>query len=909
MSPSIRTGSRAAVSKARRGFSPLRDIPTLFWLTAVVVVSLVHRELPAPRWLMIHLTLLGAVTHSILVWSQHFADALLHTAPSRTAYRTRSVRLLLSNAGAAVVIVAVVAAEWQLAAWGAAAVTLAVGWHAVSLFGQLRHALGSRFAMTVRYYIASAALLPLGILFGVLMVRGLSEEWHERLFVAHVAVNVLGWMGITVLGTLVTLWPTMLRTKMAEGAERAARRALPVLLTGLLLVVAGCLLGPRLLAGTGFLVYVAAIGILAGPFVSAARSKPPMHFPTWSVAAAVMWLAGLVAVLGAGTLLAHSWMGALVLVKALTPGLAAGFGAQVLLGALSYLVAVVAGKGPSGARAINVELDRGGALRVTATNAGILVFLLPSPSVVKVTVSVVVLVAMASFLPLLVRALRAARRARQSPRSSVASADRRGPAPVAADRPKGQRTGLAVTGIALVVFAVAAGVALDHGAVTGAQNESSSSGTAATGRTTRVQVTANEMRFTPDEVQVPAGNRLVIELKNTDRTTVHDLVLESGADSGRLAPGQRVVMDVGVVGRNLEGWCSVVGHRQLGMVFHIKVTGLSSAERHRDGPISTPPGTSETSGPDDAASHLDFAAKPEAGHRAHEAELPPVGPSRIHSHTFRVSDVQAQVAPGVEQQLWTYNDTMPGPALHGRVGDEFVIRLVNDTPMGHSIDFHAGETAPDRNMRTIAPGESLVYRFTATHSGIWLYHCSTMPISVHIANGMFGAVVIDPPDLAPVEKSYLLVQSELYLGQQDGPADASKVLAEEPDAVVFNGYANQYDHVQLSATVGERVRIWVLDAGPNRPSDFHVIGGQFDTVFKEGSYLLRPDNPEQGASQVLSLGTAQGGFVELSFSEPDHPFRCSARMAAWLSERSLVALNRITGDSSSRSRSLCSGST
>jgi nitrite reductase (NO-forming) len=384
----------------------------VLWLTAVVGVAVLPREVTAPRWLLFHLLLLGAVTHSILVWSQHFADALLHNAPTSAAHRSRSLRLLLCNGGAVLVIIAVLAGHWWLAAVGGSAVALAAGWHSASLFIHLRHALGSRFACTVRYYVVSAALLPLGVLFGVLMVRGLPEEWHERVLIAHVAVNVLGWMGITVLGTLVTLWPTMLRTRIAEGAEQAARRALPVLLTGILLVPAGCLVGLRPLAGVGFLVYAGAIGLLAGPFVSAARAKPPMHFTTWSVAAAVTWLTGVATILGIGTLLAPSWMEAHELVESLTPGLAAGFGAQVLVGALSYLVPVVAGGGPASARAANLELDRGGALRVTVTNAGIVVFLLPLPSLVRLVVSMLVLGSLAAFLPLMFRALRAARRAR-----------------------------------------------------------------------------------------------------------------------------------------------------------------------------------------------------------------------------------------------------------------------------------------------------------------------------------------------------------------------------------------------------------------------------------------------------------------------------------------------------------------
>jgi nitrite reductase (NO-forming) len=194
--------------------------------------------------------------------------------------------------------------------------------------------------------------------------------------------------------------------------------------------------------------------------------------------------------------------------------------------------------------------------------------------------------------------------------------------------------------------------------------------------------------------------------------------------------------------------------------------------------------------------------------------------------------------------------------------------FVNDGTIDHSIDFHAGALAPDKPMRSIGPGESLAYRFTATRSGIWLYHCSTKPTSVHIANGMFGAVVIDPPGLPAVDREYVLVQSELYLGAQGGEVDPARVATQNPDLVVFNGYANQYTFRPLTARVGERVRIWVLAAGPNVGSAFHVVGGQFDTVYKEGDYLLKNGGSTgTGGAQVLDLAVAQGGFVELSFPE------------------------------------------
>src|SRR5699024_4575072 len=188
--------------------------------------------------------------------------------------------------------------------------------------------------------------------------------------------------------------------------------------------------------------------------------------------------------------------------------------------------------------------------------------------------------------------------------------------------------------------------------------------------------------------------------------------------------------------------------------------------------------------------------------------------------------------------------------------------------MGHSIDFHAGMISPDAAMRTINPGEQLVYRFTAEHTGIWLYHCATAPMADHIAAGMFGAVVIDPPDLAPVDAEYLLEQSDMYLGPAGGEVDHDKVAAKAPDLVVFNGYADQYAARPIEAKTGDRIRIWVLDAGPDVPSAFHVVGTQFDTVYKEGAYLLRPGNALDGGAQVLDLAPAQGGFVEMTFTEP-----------------------------------------
>ncbi len=849
----------------------------LFWLVALLVVTVTHRFLPVPNWLLVHLLLLGAVTNAILVWSTHFSDAVLRATPAQHAVAGQTARLVLLNIGVAAVVAGMTVPAWWAVLGGGIAVGAAVLWHGVALGVRMRRALPSRFRPTVRYYLAAAGLLPFGVAAGIMLAAHVD---HDRLVIAHLAINLLGWVGLTVVGTLVTLWPTMLRTKIVDGAERAAKRALWILLASVVGTAAAALVAPPPVAAVGIVGYLVGLAVAAVPLAKEARAKPPAGYATYSVLAGVTWLVvGLVwlAVLALAT---RDWTQVAARLGVLAGPLAAGFAAQVLLGALSYLIPVVAGGGPVAARAATAMLDRGAAWRVAVISAGLAVWVLPVPSLVAVVSSGAALVGFASFLPLVALALRASLRARRNPAPGPTLAERRTAAAAAtAERSRpGRFAGPAAAGFVAVALLVAGAVAADPGAVGAAVTTSAADGARDTGQTTTVQVTAKNMRFHPQNISVPAGNRLVIELTNTD-TMVHDLVLDTGVSSGRLSPGASATVDAGVVGRDIGGWCSIIGHRQLGMVMQITVTGAGAAAKpgaaqsESGAPPPMPGMTHQQSGADSAASLLDFMATPPAAFRAHDATLPPVGAGTVHRVTLTVTDTDTEVAPGVRQTLWTYGKdgepgTMPGPTLHGRIGDTFVIHLVNDGDMGHSVDFHAGELAPDLPMRTIGPGESLDYTFTATRSGIWLYHCSTMPMSTHIANGMFGAVVIDPPDLAPVERQYVLVSSELYLGPQDGMVDADKVAAKEPDALVFNGYVNGYDADPLKAVAGERVRIWLLNAGPNEPLAFHVVGTQFDTVFSEGAYLLRPGNAESGGSQVLSLSPAQGGFVELTPPEP-----------------------------------------
>jgi nitrite reductase (NO-forming) len=840
------------------------------WLAALLVVVAAHGAIPLYGWLLIHLLGLGAASNAILIWSRHFTDALLRRPPDRR--RTAEVWLIASfNGGAIAVVTGMLGRCWPVILAGGLVVGVVVLTHAAILLRQLHAALPSRFAITVRYYVAGAACLAIGAGIGVAMPNSaLPGVLHERFLLAHAMVNVLGWLGLTVLGTLVTLWPTMLRTRMADGVERAASRGLPTVLIALAVCVGGAIAGSPPLTGAGTACYLGAVVFILWPHLDEVRRKRPGDFATLSVSSGVVWLIGSLTVAAVTLSTAPTWPSALAAAGALTAPMLAGFLVQVLLGSLTYLTPVVMG-GRAAALAAGGELERGAPWRITIANAALLLAVLPTPRPVRIVAATLVLAAYATFLPLLVLAVWRAHRVRDTP-----SAPGRPPV-----TPARRRLGAAAAGLAVVVLAVAGAVAADPAKLH--THVAAPPGVAATGHTTAVSVRVQGMRFVPDTVEVPAGDRLVITLANTG-TDHHDLLLSNGTRTGRLAPGESTALDAGVIGADLDGWCSVAGHRQMGMTFSVHVTGAAIPMTHHE----PEPGTRIPA----AAIARSLAADPAPGFTARDATLPPV--TADHRITLRAIDVVREVSPGITQRLWTFGGSAPGPTLHGKIGDVFEITLANQGSMGHSIDFHAGALAPDEPMRTIAPGQRLVYRFTATRAGIWLYHCATMPMSLHMANGMFGAVIIDPPDLPRVDRQYVIVQSEVYLGGQGGEADPDKVIADKPDLVVFNGYARQYDYAPLTARVGDHVRIWVLAAGPNRGTSFHVVGGQFDTVWSEGAYRLGgPADRGTGGAQTLGLFAAQGGFVELTFGEPGHyPFVSHAMVDAERGAHGIIEVRR-----------------
>jgi nitrite reductase (NO-forming) len=858
------------------------------WLAAAALVASGHRWFPAAGWLMVHLLLLGAVSTAILIWSAHFAEAV-RRRPLRGGHRGQAARLAVHTAGALAVVTGLLSGTWGVVVAGAVLVGAGALWHGLVVLDVSRRGLGVRLGWTSWYFVVSAGFLPAGAALGALLARDdLAGALAPRAYVAHVVVMLLGWVGVTVLGTLVTLWPTMLRVVVGDGALPAARRALALLAPGVAVAAAGALLDARLLAAAGLGLHLAGLGTAVGPWVEQARGRRPEGFAPWSVAAAVGWYGVAVVSLGGILVAAPGWVQVQAGLRSLLPLLAAGFAAQVLLGALAHLGPMVLGGGPAAVRAARAVVERGAGARLVLVNGGLVLFALPSPSLVRVGASVLALGGLAATPVLLVRAGLVSRRVRRASPAHAA-----GPGPVTitpAEVLSGRRAsaGPALAAGAALVLVVTAGVAADPAAV--GLGADASDGAAASGRVVEVAVEAQDMRFEPASVEVAAGDRLVLVVTNVD-DTVHDLVLDAGAATGRIAPGATARVDVGVVGRALSGWCSVAGHRQMGMTFDVVVLGGATADGGPEPGADAPAGAS---GP----APLDVLAPPGDDVVVRDPTLPPAPAGTVHRVTLEVTEQEQEVAPGVRRTVWTFGGTFPGPTLRGKVGDTFEITLVNDGSLGHSIDFHAGALAPDEPMRTIEPGASLTYTFTANRSGVWMYHCSTAPMSLHLANGMVGAVVIDPPGLRPVDREYLVVQSELYVsgGTRGTLTDATKLLAEQPDGVVFNGHATQYRHRPLEARVGERVRFWVLDAGPNRSSAFHVVGGQFDTVYSEGAYLLggpaAVGGDPTGGAQVLALEPAQGGFVELVLPEAGtYPF-VSHRMVD--AERGAAGLLRVT---------------
>jgi nitrite reductase (NO-forming) len=371
-----------------------------------------------------------------------------------------------------------------------------------------------------------------------------------------------------------------------------------------------------------------------------------------------------------------------------------------------------------------------------------------------------------------------------------------------------------------------------------------------------IAIDAFDLGFKPAAITVAAAGTYPVTFANTGATT-HDLTFADGTKLTAEA-GKTVTGSVTVPAGGITFLCSIPGHAAAGMTGMISV-GAGIAMGAPTASAAPPAGPATAAG---APVADPIAPK----YERRDPAAPRLLTGTVHDIDMPIVDKDMTVADGFVVKTWTFGGTVPGPTIRVHLGDTVRVHLTNTTQMSHSIDFHASQTAMNDQMVEIKPGGTFIYTFTADYAGVWMYHCGTAPALHHIANGMFGMVIVEPKGGLPkVDQEFAFVQSEWYLGGQDQPADYTKAAAgaPAPDFVVFNGIANQYKDTPIDIKTKGRIRMFVLDAGPNIDSSFHVVGTIFDTVTKEGITLAK-GNAEGWGSQAVDLSPAQGAIIEFS---------------------------------------------
>ena len=301
-------------------------------------------------------------------------------------------------------------------------------------------------------------------------------------------------------------------------------------------------------------------------------------------------------------------------------------------------------------------------------------------------------------------------------------------------------------------------------------------------------------------------------------------------------------------------------------VFALAACGEQAAK-----PAETPAATASAEAPA-AASDSQAAAETPSSElpvvdaiMTHAPEVPPAI-DRNHPAKVRVKmetvEKTMTMEDGVEYHYWTFNGDVPGQMIRVREGDTVEVEFSNNpsSTVPHNVDFHAATgQGGGAEASFTAPGHTSTFSFKALQAGLYIYHCAVAPVGMHIANGMYGLILVEPKEGLPkVDKEFYIVQGDFYTKGKKGaqglqPFDMDKAIAEQPEYVVFNGHVGSIagDNA-LKAKAGETVRMYVGNGGPNLVSSFHVIGEIFDKVYVEGGKLIN----ENVQSTVIPAGGA-----------------------------------------------------
>jgi len=398
------------------------------------------------------------------------------------------------------------------------------------------------------------------------------------------------------------------------------------------------------------------------------------------------------------------------------------------------------------------------------------------------------------------------------------------------------------------------------------------------------------------KLKAKLGDTLEIRISSGEGAQ-HDIVIPSfnvaSAKFDKASGATKVRFKVTKAG-TFEYYCTIAGHRQIGMEGVLEVSGAASAAaaaspQARAQPAAKPPAV-DAARPDAVSVAMNPNAVP-----APLAKRPP------QTVTYRIEtvEVDGKLDDGTTFTYWTFDKKVPGPMLRVRKGDRIQLTLANakDSKMIHSIDLHA-TTGPGGGAAflQVPPGQEKTISFKAMSPGLYVYHCATPSVAEHISAGMYGMILVEPENGLPrVDREFYVMQGDIYTKHRTGtkghqPFDHDKLAAELPDYFVFNGTTGALtkEH-KMQAKVGETVRIYFGVGGPNKTSSFHVIGEIFDRVYWAGG-LTAP--PLQGL-QTITVPAGGAAVVDFKLDVPGHYTLVDHALAR--AERGLVGLLQVDG--------------
>jgi nitrite reductase (NO-forming) len=392
--------------------------------------------------------------------------------------------------------------------------------------------------------------------------------------------------------------------------------------------------------------------------------------------------------------------------------------------------------------------------------------------------------------------------------------------------------------------------------------------------TPQLHIAASEFTFDQPTLRVQPGQQVHLTLENKG-VIEHNLHIDGSNDSLDAKPGQVVNGDFTFsTPGTYDFFCSIPGHKDAGMKGKLIVgdggtaapTVDTAASAHADhtSSVITPPAADVKPLPDGVAR----LPQPQVAPPINRTE-----PALVKVQ-LETREVTALLDDGVAYKYWTFNGTVPGPMVRVRQGDTVELTLTNapGTALTHSINLHAVNGPGGGSVDTqVAPGDSSTIRFEALHPGVYVYHCMTPMVGQHVANGMYGMIVVEPPEGLPkVDREFYIMQGDFYLQGDRGQKglrefSLDKLFAEDPEYVVYNGSVGSMTGDRaLHAKIGETVRFFFGVGGPNKDSAFHVVGESFDRLHPEGATEVLTD------VQTTLVPPGGATMAEMKLSAPGH---------------------------------------